>query len=372
MIELPLHEADGFVLAGEIRADRDYPPFDKSLMDGYAVRCVDVARLPVELRVVGEVAAGATSERGLAEGEAIAIMTGAPLPAGADGILPVEDVERIGERVRVLRAPSAARLIARQGNEVRRNTVVLERGMILGSAQLAVAATVGAGRVKVFAKPRAAGLSTGDELVAIDDVPGPSQIRNCNSIMLASLLRKLGCETIDLGIVRDDLNATRDALQRGMQHDLLFITGGMSMGQYDFVPRTLVELGAQLKITKLRIKPGKPFVFAVRDDRFIFGLPGNPLAGFVCTVRFASRLIARLRGATPEPRWMQVRLSEALAANGPREFYQPVRVRDGAAQPLEWKGSADVFTLARANALLPRPAHEGALAPGASVRVLEV
>jgi molybdopterin molybdotransferase len=215
-------------------------------------------------------------------------------------------------------------------------------------------------------------LCTGNELVAVDAAPGTAQIRNSNALMLASLLRRFGCEVIDLGIVRDDPAATRDALQRGMQHELLFVTGGMSMGEYDFVPRTLVELGAQLKITRLRIKPGKPFVFAIKDGRFVFGLPGNPLAGFVCTIRLASRLIARMRGAVSIERWRDAKLADALPANGPREFYQPVFVRDGIARALQWKGSADVFTLARANALLVRVENEPARAAGETVRVLEV
>ncbi len=137
------------------------------------------------------------------------------------------------------------------------------------------------------------------------------------------------CEVTDLGIVRDNPQATRDALQAGMQFDVLFITGGMSMGEYDYVPRTLLDLGATLKITKLRIKPGKPFVFATKDARYIFGLPGNPLAGFVCTVRLASRLLARLSGAAPREKWIEGQLAAPLPANGPREFYQPARIEDG-------------------------------------------
>jgi molybdopterin molybdotransferase len=418
VVTLPLVDADGYVLAEDIVADRDYPPFDKSLMDGYAVRCVDVASTPVELTVIGEIAAGQVAARGLAQREAFAIMTGAPLPAGADGIVPIEATQRANEKVHILRASAPQRFIARRGNEVRQSDVVLGRGTELGPAQLAVAASVGAAKVKCCTKPQAAILSTGDELIAIDAAPGPAQIRNSNAIMLAALLRRLGCEVIDLGIVRDDPAATRDALQRGMRHDLLFITGGMSMGEYDYVPRTLIELGAQLKITKLRIKPGKPFVFAkgtstisgaddrvssdrvaaeitkikgtsmisaparldearssaaeIRNVPFIFGLPGNPLAGFVCTIRLAWRLIARLRGAQPVENWRDVKLADALPANGPREFYQPVFVNNGFVQPLQWKGSADVFTLARANALLVRAENEPARASGETVRVLEV
>ena len=374
VVEVPLDRADGFRLAREIVADRDYPPFDKSLMDGYAVRCADVATTPVELRVAGEIPAGSEAARGLAPQEAIAIMTGAPLPDGADGVVPVEDTERVGDRVRIHRGTSPGRFIAKTGSDVRAGAVVLEKGTMLGPAQLAVAASVGAARVSAFAKPQVAVLSTGDELVPFDQMPSGAQIRNSNSIMLVSLLRRLRCDVTDLGNVRDDPKLVRDALQNGMTFDVLFVTGGMSMGQYDYVPRTLIELGADLKITKLRIKPGKPFVFATHGTpmRYVFGLPGNPVSGFVCTVRLASRLLARLSGGIAQERLVDAKLANPLPANGPREFYQPVFLDAGMVTPLQWKSSADIYSLARANALLARAENEPALVAGASVRVIEL
>lgn len=372
VVEISLADADGLVLARDIVADRDYPPFDKSLMDGYAVRCADVASAPVEMRVVDEIPAGKQAARGLANAEAIAIMTGAPMPAGADGVVPVEDVEKLGEHVRILRATTPGRFIARRASDMRGGDVVLSKGMKLSPAAIAVAGSVGAAKLAVFAKPRAAVLSTGDELVPIDQVPGEAQIRNSNSIMLIALLKRMACDVTDLGIVRDTPDATRAALLDGMKHDVLFVTGGMSMGEYDYVPRTLIELGVDLKITKLRIKPGKPFVFGVKDEEFVFGLPGNPVSGFVCTVRLASRLIARMRGEVPRERWIEGKLAAPLPANGPREFYQPARIVAGAVHPLPWKGSADIFTLARADGLLVRAENEPARAVGDAVAVLEI
>jgi molybdopterin molybdotransferase len=371
-VELPLPEADGLVLAQDVRADRDYPPFDKSLMDGYAVHCADTLGPTEELPVIDEVAAGHAARNVLKRGEAMAVMTGAPLPSGADGVVPVEDVERLTTSIRVRRPVTAGRFIARKGSDVRAGEIVLKTGTRLGPAQLAVAATVGAAQVRAFPKPRVAVLASGDELVPVDQSPGAAKIRNSNSPMLVTLLRRLGCDVADLGTVRDDRDAVRDALLNGMKFDALFVTGGMSMGEYDFVPRTLAELGADLKVTKLRIKPGKPFVFARKDDCYVFGLPGNPVSAFVCTVRLASRLIARLSGAAPVEKWIHASLSEPLPANGPREFYQPVFCRDGVARPLKWKGSADVFTLAAANGLLARAEHAPPLPAGAAVRVLEV
>ena len=372
-LEVALADADGLVLAQDIRSDRDYPPFDKSLMDGYAVRCADLsAESQATLNLVGEIAAGSSAARGLAPGEVFAIMTGAPMPDGADGVVPVEDAEPSERRVRVLRSTTPGRFIAKRGSDVLCGATVLQAGTQLGPSQLAVAASVGAARVRAIAKPRAAVLATGDELVSVDQTPGPAQIRNSNSLMLVSLLKHLGCEVTDLGVVRDTPDAVRTALSDGMRFDVLFVTGGMSMGQHDYVPHTLAELGVDLRITKLRIKPGKPFVFGTKDGRSVFGLPGNPVSGFVCTVRLAARLLARLAGIDPEPRWTTAPLRSPISANGPREFYQPVVLNDNGVTPLEWKGSADVYTLAAANALLVRAESEPARAAGDVVRVLEL
>ena len=419
-VERSLHEAEGLVLAEDLRADRDYPPFDRSLMDGFAVRCAETSAAGAELKIIGEIAAGRPAPPGAlgaGAGEAFAIMTGAPLPEGADGIVPVEETQRIGagagDRVRIARAASPGRFIGRRGSDARAGEIVLAKGMRLGPRQLAVAATVGAARVRVYEKPRIAVLGSGDELVGIGEEPGEAQIRNSNNLMLAALLRRMGCEVTDGGIVRDDPASVRAALAGAIDaYDAVFISGGMSMGTYDYVPRTLLELGVELKVTKLRIKPGKPFVFGVRNrvsgfgyrgsgeegvrgfdpkpetrdpllwaraagqpDVFVFGLPGNPVSAFVCTVRLASRLIGRLCGETgASEAWASATISEALPANGPREFYLPVVFgrSEGVARPLKWKGSADVFTLAAASALLVREADAPALPAGAAVRVLEV
>ena len=381
-VPMPLSQAQGLHLAQDVTADRDYPPFDKSLMDGYAVRSADMQAIPTELRLVGEVAAGGESSQSLQAGETMAIMTGAPIPPGADSVIPIEDTSREHDRVRILRAPAPIRFIARQGSDIRHGEPVLRKGTRLEAPQLAVAATIGAHELQVHSRPRVSVLATGDELIPIEAAPIGSQIRNSNTPMLLALLRKWGCEATDLGIARDDPQTIRSAIETGLQHDVLFISGGMSMGAHDHVPHLLREMGVDLKITKLRIKPGKPFLFGIKKGSgvismsYVFGLPGNPVSGFVCTVRLASRLLARLAGGRPEERWISARVSASLPANGPREFYQPARV-DWSVQgptltPLGWKGSADLFTLAQANALLVRPENQPALPQGASVQALEI
>ncbi|HEX4796133.1 MAG TPA: molybdopterin molybdotransferase MoeA [Humisphaera sp.] len=426
IMRVPLLEAQGRRLAADLAADRDYPPFRKALMDGYAVRCADVGRVPVELACVAEIAAGQAPTRAVEAGEAIAIMTGAPLPAGADGVVPVEDVEtraRTGQSVRVLRAPMPGRFIAQVGSDCAAGKTVLAAGIMMGPAQIAVAASVGAAEINVFARPRVAVLGTGDELVPIDQKPGEVSIRNSNNPMLLALLRRLSAEVTDLGFVRDDPEQIRQAIARGLEYDALFITGGMSMGEYDFVPKLLSEAGVELKITKLKIKPGKPFVFGVAqkgsgfrvqgsgkteedpvvressgkteadsslnpeprtlNPPFVFGLPGNPVSAFICTIRLASRLLTRLAGGHVEERWLTGRMDVGLPANGPREFYQPAvrtmtpgsfssRSEFASITPLAWKGSADLFTLAKANVLIVRAENEPAMPKGTVVRVLEM
>lgn len=387
-----LSEAAGRRLAREIVADRDYPPFAKSTMDGFAVRSADVVRTPAELQVVGRIAAGRAMEGRLEPGQAAAIMTGAPLPGGADGVVPVEETEERDGSVRVLKADGIARFVAQRGTDCAKGKLVLPKGTLLGPAQVAVAASVGAAEVDVFELPRVAVLGTGDELVNFDAEPGPAQIRNCNNPMLVSLLTRLGCRVHDMGTAPDDPDFIRARILEALtgDYDALFVTGGMSMGEHDYVPRILKELGVELKITKLRIKPGKPFVFGAKNDgpepsrpRYVFGLPGNPVSGFVCTIRLASRLIDRLGGGTVNERWLTGRLLVGLPANGPREFYiptvrtvQPARISAQAVlptiRPLEWKGSADVFTLAAANSLLVRAANEPPLPDGTLVRVLDI
>jgi molybdopterin molybdotransferase len=370
---LALSKAIGQRLAEDIHSDRDYPPFDKAVMDGFAVRSADTGS-PTSLRIVETIPAGTTGRRELGVGEAAAIMTGAPLPAGADAVVPVEDTSRQGDRVVLNTAARSGFAIARRGSDIEAGRIVLPRGIRLGPAQAAVAGSVGASIVSVYARPRVAVLSTGDELIEIDQAPREAQIRNSNSVMMVALLTQLGCEVQNLGIVRDDPALIREALTRGLESDALFVTGGMSMGERDYVPGLLREMGLALAITKLRIKPGKPFVFAARHNppttKYVFGLPGNPVSAFVCMVRLAGRILSRLAGGPADPPIYQFTLTEPLPQNGSREFYQPAIQNGSTVTPLSWKGSADIYTLARANALIIRPENAPPAVSGDSVPTL--
>lgn len=407
VVRVSLAEALDRRLAQDVVADRDYPPFPKSLMDGYAVHGAELRGSgPVELRFAGEIPAGSLPQRPLGVGEAAAIMTGAPMPPGADAVVPVEETERAGPAVRIRRPDNYSRYVAARGSDCQAGRVVLQRGMMIGPAQIAVAATVGAASLEVFEPPRVAVLGTGDELVAHDgEPPQGAQIRNSNSPMLVALLVRLGCRVTDLGAVRDEPGLIRDKLVEGLSaFDALFVAGGMSMGTHDHVPRLLAELGVQIKISKLRIKPGKPFVFGMKrlegtearrriaeegpsvpsSDSFVFGLPGNPVSAFVCMVRLASRPLQRMAGAPkPVERWLTGRTESGLLPNGPREFCQPalrivpagrssVQSSLPTIRPLPWKGSADLFTLAAANSLIVRGENEPAVPEGTLIRVLDI
>jgi molybdopterin molybdotransferase len=373
--ETKMEGTHGCRLAKDVRADRDYPPFDKSLMDGFAIHAADGAS---KLRVVGEIAAGASAQRAVQQGEAIAIMTGAPLPPGAETVVPIEHTRRDGDFITIEKPVKPGQSIARRGSDCAVGEVVLKAGTRMGSAQMAVAASVGATSVSIYPPPRVAVLSTGDEIVPIDQTPGPSEIRNSNALMLQTLLRRsFGCFVDSVSTARDEPSLIRREIEKAFEScQVLFVSGGMSMGEYDFVPRVLFEMGFDLKITKLRIKPGKPFVFGTKGDganaKFVFGLPGNPVSSFVCTLRLAARLLTRLAGGTPEERILHGKIEHPLPANGPREFYLPGFHRDGSIRPLQWKGSADLYTLAQANVLIIRPENDDALVAGSVVRALEI
>ncbi|MBC8105251.1 MAG: molybdopterin molybdotransferase MoeA [Anaerolineae bacterium] len=378
IISQSLLNSAGLRLAQDIIADRDYPPFDKSLMDGFAIRVADAIGDAFTLRVVGEIAAGKSPSRTIGAGECMSIYTGAPMPDGADSVVPVEFAEnRSGDSVTLRAAVRAGQNIARRGADCPAGKVLLTKGSRLTPAAIAVAASVGAAEVQVFAPPRVVVLSSGDELVPIDQSPLTAQIRNSNGPMLVTLLQRLGCDARDAGWAQDEPAAIRAAIQSVIDDtDVLVLSGGMSMGEYDFIPRVLKEMGVDLRITKLKIKPGKPFVFGTSPQAagtFVFGLPGNPVSGFACTIRLCSRLLARVAGGSgcDAESWIHGPLTEALPANGPREFYQPAILnRDGSITPLQWKGSADIYTLARANALLVRAENEPPQNVGTNARVL--
>ena len=410
----------GRVLAEGVVADRDFPPFDRATRDGYAVRAADLAKVPAPLEVVGEVKAGDWPEPGacsVGRGQAVGIMTGAPLPAGADAVVMVEHTSTahrshpnvakdatlgwgtlVGKFIDVQRSVRAGENFVPGGAEARAGQLLLDRGRRLDHAGIAIAASVGKSRVQVFRKPRVAVLSTGDEVVEIDATPGPAQIRNSNSYSLAAQVQNAGGEAVRLPIAPDERGRLRalieqalieqalieqDLIEEGLACDLLLLTGGVSMGKYDLVEQVLGELKAEFYFTGVEIQPGRPLVFgscgadtAVRADgpvaagtrtgmsaphkKYFLGLPGNPVSTMVTFELFARPMIEALAGMTPQPLiFLRARLkSELRTKTGLKRFLPAIlsgEFENAEVELARWQGSGDIATLARANCYVVIP-----------------
>ncbi|TWT88677.1 Molybdopterin molybdenumtransferase [Pseudobythopirellula maris] len=377
-----LKTALGCLLAEEAVSDVDSPPHDKAMMDGFAVVASDTS---AEREVVETVMAGAVPTVALGPGQATRIMTGAPLPAGADAVIPVERSETLGEgRVRFLGPTIAAgKHVMRRGESVAAGDVVVAEGARVRPIEIAVLAEAGCAEPSVVPAPRVAVLSTGDELVGADQKPRAGQIRNSNGPMLVAAVRDAGATPLDLGAAVDTPQALRLALGAGLARaDVLLLSGGVSAGDKDLVPGLLAELGVRKVFHKVAVKPGKPLWFGVRDASendpsgaghrcWVFGLPGNPVSSLVGFSLFVRPLLAALGGAPfVQPATAPVRLARAFSQPPGRETYLPARVDAGVAQVLPWRGSADIAALAGANALLRVPAAGGEFAAGQQLDAL--
>ncbi len=367
----------GRVLAEDVAATMNIPPFHRSSMDGFAVRAVDVTDAPVRLRCVGEVRAGGGATVPLGPGEAVSVMTGAPVPEGADAVQIVELSDRSpdGGEVVILRPVKAGENIAPLGSEAAAGEIVLARGRTLGPAEIAVLATFGSTRIRVYARPRVALLATGDELVEIYENPRPDQIRNSNAYSLVGQLRLMGLEADYLGIARDDKEELRRFMLDGLERDVLILTGGVSMGEYDFVKEVFRELGLQILFTKVAMKPGKPTVFARKGDKLVFGLPGNPVSTFVSFENLVRPALGRMCGlAKPDLPRIRGSLLRDMKQKPGRTAFLPAWVtwaEDGwRIEPLRWKGSADIIGFSRANATVIFPGDRDGMRQGEYVEAM--
>jgi molybdopterin molybdotransferase len=345
ILEVPLASSAGHLLAEECASDLDMPPFDKSMMDGYAVRSADAG----PLEVIEEVPAGKVPAREVKAGQCTKIMTGAPVPAGADAVQQVEKTSRDGDRVTLQAPVKPGQNIARRATDMRTGEVVLRPGHRIRAAEIGALAAIGRTRVLVHAKPRCAVLATGDELVPPDVKPGPGQIRNSNTSSVAAQVRSLGLECDDLGVARDDAVALRAAIREGLKRDLLLLSGGVSAGDWDLVIPALEAEGVKIAMHKVAIKPGRPFCFAPG----VFGLPGNPVSSFVIFEVFVRPYLG-----FPRPR-VSARLQGEIPQKIDRVHFLPARVRyEGAETVVEtvpWQGSADLFALTKANGFVVVP-----------------
>ena len=369
-----LWEALGFVLAQQIKTDREYPPFDRSTRDGYAVRAADAPQ-GADLRYTGEIKAGDTVNASLARWTCVQIMTGAAVPAGADAVVMIEHTQREGDKVRFDRDTRPGQNIVPRGSEAQSNQAILTPGTRLGYAEVALAAQVGQTELLCAAKPRIAILSTGDEVVLVDQKPGPFQIRNSNSVSLSAQTKLAGGEPVLLGNAPDRVDVLRAKIERGLREDVLVMSGGVSMGKYDLVETVLKDLKAEFYFDAVAIRPGKPAVFGRCRDTFFFGLPGNPVSTMVTFELFVTPAIDLLNGAEVRPLpLVQAQLGVALKEKPGLAHFLPARVEwQGATaevKPLAWQGSGDVAALARANCFLVIPADREEVAAGETVSIL--
>jgi len=374
--EVPLDESLARVLAEDVRADRDLPPFDRAAMDGYALRAGDVAQAPAALEVAGEVRAGEWPVVAVAAGRAMRIMTGAPLPEGATAVQQVEKTQPLDEfRVTILASVAEGQNVAPRGSEVRAGTVVLPRGRVIDAAAIGVLATVGRSRVGVGRRPRVALLVTGDEVVDVGASPGAAQIRNSNGPAIAAQARQAGATVRLLGVARDQKDELTASLREGLSADVLLASGGVSAGEYDLVESALEELGVALRFTRVNVKPGAPLVFGRSGATLVFGLPGNPVSAQVTFDLFVRPALLKLQGASvlSRPR-VSVELASAIQNRSGRTSHQPARVRFESgrlvARPVRSAGSGDLVAHARANALVVLDAGREHAAAGETAEAL--
>jgi molybdopterin molybdotransferase len=309
--------------------------------------------------------------------ETVAIMTGAPVPEGADAVQMVEHSQRSGDgrEVVILKPVKLGENIAPRGAEASTGDLVLEHGRVLGPAEIAVLATFGYTRVKVYTRPRVALIATGDELIDADQAPRADQIRNSNAHSLSGQLAQMGLGADYLGIGRDDKEELRRLMEMGLERDVLILTGGVSMGEYDFVKDIFEELGLQIFFTKVRMKPGKPTVFARKGDKLVFGLPGNPVSTFVAFENFVRPALGRLCGlAKPDLPRIQGELLRDMKQKPGRTAFLPAwvsgRENGWTIEPLRWKGSADIIGFSRCNATVIFPADRDCMRAGETVEAM--
>lgn len=376
----------GRVLSAAICADRDQPPFHRSTRDGYAVRAED-AMARAWLAVAGEIAAGTEWNGVLPIDEAVAIMTGAPVPEGADAVVMVEHVEHSGtHRLAAIRLAENRKIepgdnIVPQGSEALAGDVVLEAGTRLDAPAIALAATCGMATLEVFTRPTVSILATGDELVDVTEAPGPQQIRNSNSYGLAALVSEAGGAPLIQKIAPDRRDALEQAIEEARRADMMLLSGGVSMGEYDLVEKVLLSMGAEFFFTGVKMQPGKPLVFGRLPERggqreiYFFGLPGNPVSTQVTFSCFGATLLGALGGCYVDgPPFVQATLADAAEARPGMTRVLPARLMSTRARPevrlVAWQGSGDMAANARANCYAVLPGDVLHFRPGDVITVL--
>lgn len=373
-----LDDAVGRVLAQDVFADTDLPPFNRAQMDGFAVRAEDVERAPVTLTIIGEARAGQRFDGEVQTGEAVRIMTGAPVPSGANAVQQVELTSPSHPNRITIETPCIIHQnVNLRASEIVKGAQVFARGEQITNQMIASLASFGCARLEVSRRPRVAVASTGAELVAVDAAPRSDGIRDSNSFMLAALAREAGAHVARLPVIADDLQVTENRIDEAAKNaDVLILTGGVSVGDYDFTKPALRNLGAEIYFEKVALRPGKPTVFARLGETLVFALPGNPVSAAVTFYLFA-RLALMLMQKRQDASLVEAHavLSSGVKAATGRASYLPATLETDAegcllARPVRWGGSSDFISFARAEALITLPADSGFIEAGSVVRVV--
>ncbi len=371
----PLDEALGYCLAENVLADRDIPPADCSVMDGYAVRSADLAKCPCTLRLVGEVTAGSAARPRVRPGTCVRVLTGANIPPGADAVVMVEETEEADGLVTFRKKVPAGSNIRRRGEEAKKGDVLLRKNMVLGPVQIGLCAAVGKDELKVYARPNVAVLSTGEELRLIGARIRAHERRDSNGPALFVALRAYGCTNIRLEVVADDLEVlTLKAKQVLTEYDVLVLTGGVSVGKYDFVPEVMGRVGATVRFHGVAMRPGKPTLYAtLPGNRHVFGLPGNPLSAMTGFHEFVLPALRRMSGVPEKECRPAMRLPLGRALRSTRGRVECVLAqllwtkRGPVTRPLKFHGSADLVAGAKADGVIVVPASVQELPAGSLV-----
>jgi molybdopterin molybdotransferase len=373
--QIEIEQAFGRILATPVLADRDYPPFDRSTRDGFAVRSADATAPGARLECVGELKAGGQLDLTVLPGQCVEIMTGAAMPKGADAVVMIEHIKREGRTITLDRAAKKGEHFVPRGTEARKGAMLVAPKTRMGYAEMALSAQAGTTRLNVFAMPRLAILSTGDEVVDARSNPGPLQVRNSNGISIEILARTGGAETFQLGNAPDEKTALRALIERGLEADILVLSGGVSMGKYDLVEQVLADLGAEFHFTGVSIRPGRPAVFGTCRNKLVFGLPGNPVSTMVTFELFVLPAIDVLNGGIPRPLPVfRAKLATQVREKGPVTHFLPARIewegREARVTQLPWQGSGDIVALALANGFLIVSPDRPEIDPGEWVDVI--
>ena len=373
--QVKLEQSLGRVLAEEVRANRDQPPYDISAMDGYALRSADLGAIPATLEIIEDIKAGDMPTKTLAPGQCARIMTGAPMPQGADAVIRVEDTEaKPDNRVQINQAVKPGNDIRRLGENMRNGEVVLTPGTAITPGVIGVLATVKRAQVQVYRRPRVAILSTGNELEGLDEPVDPNKIPNSNSYALMGQVQALGIEPVLLGIARDDPDELARYLKRGLEYDVLLVSGGTSVGVHDYVRPTIEALGAQMLFWRVSMKPGHPVAFGKVGEKVIFGLPGNPVSSMVCFEEFVVPALRCMMGhARTHRRTIEARLTHNVKHQpGRTEFIRVLLAKEEGgytATSTGAQGSGMLLSMARADGLAVVPAECNGLTAGSTVAV---